>query len=221
MTQPADHSAPITAERILAAARESTGLEDLADRLGQPLAALGPLARRAGVTSQDIYNALTTPLRARFQAGAQGANGIRSRTAAARTVAQAQEAITTPTIMARLLPSYRQALHARVEHPDATLGEIATTLGVTKAAYSRCLARALTAAGVTVPKDRWEWLTRLDTETANHPSAFDALSHACAAGVFGGLALDPAADAWDDERLIIVAGNGWKARHVPDLGGWI
>jgi len=75
---------------------------------------------------------------------------------------------------------------------------------------------ALSAA----PSVRSAWLERLDSETAARGSASDAVSHACAEGQFGGLELDTSSPLWDDDRLVVVADNGWTARHDPEQG-WV
>lgn len=78
------------------------------------------------------------------------ANQSRTRTAAARTVADAWAAI---DVIARHEPTgdrdersalrYRDALKARHDNPEASLAEIAASLGMTKHIYSARLRRAL------------------------------------------------------------------------------
>jgi hypothetical protein len=66
------------------------------------------------------------------------ANAERNQQAAAETVHAARVRLTTATD-----PERRAVLTARIEHPDATLAELAVLLGVSKDAYAARLRRAL------------------------------------------------------------------------------
>jgi DNA-directed RNA polymerase specialized sigma24 family protein len=65
------------------------------------------------------------------------ANAARTLGAAAETVEAARHALPTAE------PKYRDVLRARVEHPDASLADLALVLGISKDAYAARLRRAL------------------------------------------------------------------------------
>lgn len=66
------------------------------------------------------------------------ANQERARAGAARTAAQARDALAR-----ECTPQARIVLQARIDHPEATLTEVAAHLGMSKARYSNQLYRAL------------------------------------------------------------------------------
>lgn len=90
-----------------------------------------------------------------MNAGFGAANRIRTQKAALRTVAQARAALHTLRAfdgqpVTRKFPGaydlYYETLAKRITNPDASLGEIAAKLGVTKHVYSSRLRRALSYA---------------------------------------------------------------------------
>ncbi|MEU3452214.1 Helicase associated domain protein [Micromonospora sp. NPDC006766] len=94
---------------------------------------------------QDMLPRLPSPARQahrRNTVGITSRNAARTQAAAGRTAEQARAALAASTCRAE----DEQVLRVRVEHPAASLRELAAMLGMTKDAYGAALRRALAGA---------------------------------------------------------------------------